>query len=103
MSYQEPFIDKFLNEISENDKRVRVLGRIIAKNENYFLLDDGTGNILVFGNSASDVGSIVQVIGKVIKKGKEVGIQAEIIIDFSNINLRLYKQILELKKRIIYA
>lgn len=99
MSDDYYFKDRFINDITVDDGRVRVIGRIIDSGQGYFLLDDGRGKIFVFENTSYKIGDLVQVVGKVIVKNNELGLQPEIIKPITKINLQLYSLLLEIKKK----
>ncbi|MBI2109978.1 hypothetical protein HYT58_02280 [Candidatus Woesearchaeota archaeon] len=48
-SFQQPFKERFIKNITIEDFKVVVSGVIVSKNENSFLLDDGTGQITITG------------------------------------------------------
>ncbi len=93
-----PSIERKISEIEADDVRVRVLGFIIDKDiENQVIVvDDGTGRAIVFVDEEVlkrlEEGQLVRVIGKV-KKGETIEIFAEVVQDFSKLDLNLYEQV----------
>ncbi len=97
---RSPAIEKKINEITEEDLRVKVVGTIISIDDSIpmIILDDGTGiaNIIV-DEIKFDVGSQVRVIGKVINM-EPIEIRAEIVQDFSKVDREIYDKYLEILK-----
>ncbi len=93
-----PSIERKISEIKEEDVRVRIMGFIIDKDsENQIVvIDDGTGRAIVFVDEEVlkrlEEGQLVRVIGKV-KKGETIEIFAEVVQDFSGLDLNLYEQV----------
>ena len=92
-----PAYEKRITDITDEDQYVTVIGTVIAQNRNDYTvtLDDGTGQTTVFGDKLLPIGSIARVIGKPFEGGS--GINAEVIQDFSGINLGLLHRIRELE------
>ncbi len=96
MYRQEPFVYKEIADIDPNvDFRINIIGRIIEKKEDMLIVDDGTGNIII--NLSSDTvmpnlkgNEIVRVFGIVLPT-EPLQMQANIIQDFSNLNLEILK------------
>jgi len=96
MYRQEPFVYKEIANIDPNvDFRVNIIGKIIEKREDMIIVDDGTGNIIV--NLSSDTvmpklegNEMVRVFGIVLPT-QPLQMQAEIIQDFSDLNLEILK------------
>ncbi len=96
MHRQEPFVYKEIANIDPNvDFRINIIGKIIEKKEDMLIVDDGTGNIIV--NLSSDTvrpelkgNEMVRVFGIVLPT-QPLQMQANIIQDFSNLNLEILK------------
>ncbi len=97
---RSPAIEKKINEITEEDLRVKVVGTVISIDDSIPLIvvDDGTGiaNVVV-DEVKFDVGSQVRVIGKVINT-EPIEIRAEIVQDFSKVDREIYDKYLEIVK-----
>ncbi len=92
-----PAYEKRIADIAEEDQYVTVIGTVIAQNHNEYTmtLDDGSGQTTVFGDKLLPIGSVARVIGKPFEGGR--GINAEVIQDFSGINLGMLHRIRELE------
>ncbi len=96
---RRPAIEKNIEELTEEDYRVRITGVIVDRNlENYSaIIDDGTGRVEVFFTKKEDFekaeeGKLLRVIGKVIKD-EDLWIDVEIIQDMSRLDPALFKQV----------
>ncbi|MFQ6089482.1 MAG: hypothetical protein ACE5K0_11365, partial [Candidatus Methanofastidiosia archaeon] len=94
---RSPAIMKRIEDLKD-ERRVSIVGTVVRVDELEFLLDDGTGQITVLVNSKLDFGegSLIRVIGRVFGDS----IEAEIIQDMRDLNLKLYLKTYELKKRV---
>ncbi|HLD57724.1 MAG TPA: replication protein RepA [archaeon] len=88
-----PAIERKISEIQQQDIRVRLLGTVIDKQENSFVLDDSTGQVKVSTQSTHEENKIIRVIGKVIALESGFEIQAEIIQDMGGLDLDLFKRV----------
>ncbi|MHC1604982.1 MAG: OB-fold nucleic acid binding domain-containing protein [Candidatus Methanofastidiosia archaeon] len=95
-----PAIERKIAEIEENDIFVSVLGMVVSKNTSDYTMtiDDGTGQIAVFGDKLFDIETVIRVIGKPFENGN--GINADILQDFSTFNMPLYHKIKSWEARI---
>ena len=97
-----PTQERWINELSEEDvkKRIRVLGVIIEFNseEDYVILDDGTGQIHIQSDKpiSFTTGNQIRVFG--ILRNLNV-IDAEIIQDMEKLDIELFKRVQAIKKR----
>lgn len=78
--------------------RVSVVGTIVRKEEGELTLDDGSAQatVLFLGDIPYTAGNVVRVIGRAYLST----IEAEIISDMSELDLRSYTRILEFKKKL---
>ncbi|AAL82143.1 replication protein RepA [Pyrococcus furiosus DSM 3638] len=100
---RRPAIEKKIAEITENDTRVSIIGKVIKvdKMEYLFWLDDGTGVAIIESEGElPKVGQIVRVIGRIIKN-EGMHIYAEVIQDFSEADLEALEEIRELERKIL--
>lgn len=97
-----PFRDKLIENIGQDDIKVRFSGLVIEKTDNVLMVDDGTGQIRVISERTDDFGtdSNVRVFGRVIPVEGGVEISGEIIQDVSGINHDVYKRMLEFEKKL---
>jgi hypothetical protein len=98
-----PAIWKIISEVTAEDSRVRLVGRIVELNENFMILDDGTGTILVNNNSLiqnTKLNDVVLIIGNIHQRsdGKLV-LEAETSSSFNNFNMELYLKTYDLIKK----
>jgi hypothetical protein len=87
-----PAVPKKIKDINpEKDIRVRLLGRVLDKNKDFIVLDDGSGkaNIMVDGDVNSD---FVRVFARVLPVESGFELKAEIIQDMSKLDLELYEK-----------
>jgi len=111
--YDTPAIKKDVNEITENDKRIQILGTVVeyiagtvgdSSSLSEVILSDGTGNIRVFIDEDIDreykPKEIIRVFGRVGKDERGLYLNAEIIQDMNKLNIDLYKKIRKLRKLI---
>ncbi|MBU6998974.1 MAG: replication protein RepA [Theionarchaea archaeon] len=94
-----PAIEKDISDITEEDIRVSIIGTVIRKDPIQYsmILDDGTGSIIVLGDKLFEVQTTVRVIGRPQMRGEPL-ISAEIVQDFSDFDLELYKRVKELEQ-----
>jgi len=83
------FIERFIKNISE--PKVSVSGTVLSSDENGFLLEDKTGQIVIFSDKQIEQGKYVRVFGDFIGEG----IKAEIIQDLNSVDRELHKKIIE--------
>lgn len=93
-----PAYEKRIADISEQDQYVTVIGTVVSQNQGDYsmVLDDGSGQVCVHGDRLLPIGSIGRVIGKPFEGGR--GINAEVIQDFSSIDLGLLHRIRSLEE-----
>ncbi len=101
--YQELFI----KDINEETLRARILGKVIEKSDNGFIVDDGTGIIEVMLNPDMslirgdlDMGKDVMVFGKVITVDNIQKIFADIVLDVQNLNVKQYRRVISLTREL---
>lgn len=96
-------IERKISEIdAQSDVKVRVLGTIVSKAENSFILDDGSGVVQVITNPKLEnnlsESNRVRVLGKISPNGEKFDIIAEIIQDMSGLNTKVYEHVQKLWK-----
>lgn len=89
----------------KNDSRISVVGSVITiDNKNlFFSFDDGTGVINVLLTNEEQLkkikpGKIIRVIGIIMSFDNSYEIRAEIISDFTGLNITEYNEYLKLSK-----
>ncbi len=93
-------IERKINEINADDQRVSIIGTIVDKKDKMLILDDGSDSINVFFDSSIPDFKLVRIIGELVSLGDKFEINAEIIQDMSDLDLKLYKNVHELEKEI---
>ncbi len=93
-----PAKHKQISKIAESDVRVSVLGTIIDKQNDFIMIDDGTGRIKIsFQDVKFDLNQLVRVFGRVIPTPSGSELQGEVIQDMSKLDLSLFKKIQQLE------
>ena len=92
---KQPFKEKLIKNIKKDDFKVAVSGFIVNKKENAFVLDDGSGEILVISQEMPKE-DFVKVFGIIMPIDDGLELQAEIIKDYSNVDKNLLKRVKEL-------
>ncbi len=90
--------EKDISDIDENDIRVSLIGTVVQKDSIQYsmVIDDGTGSITVLADKLFEVQSVVRVIGHPQVRGEPV-IDAEIIQDFTDFDLELFRKVKEME------
>lgn len=90
-----PAIIKKISEITDDDSYVSVIGTVVSTDSRDYtlLLDDGSGQVTAFVEKLYDVGTVVRIIGRPFESGK--GLNADIVQNFSNINISIYNKLKE--------
>lgn len=85
-------------DIAGEDIRVSIIGTVIKRDliQVSMVVDDGTGSITVFADKLFEVQSIIRVIGRPHMRGEPV-IDAEIVQDFADFDLELFKKVQEME------
>jgi len=89
------FKEKYIKSINSEDINVALSGVVINKEDNSFVLDDGTSQILVYSNIELN-GDFIRVFGKINYNGEEPQLQAFIVQDLSKVDKFLYKKVKDL-------
>ncbi len=89
------FKEKYIKDLTKEDFNIAIAGIIVDKQEGSFILDDGTGQILV--NTNNEVkGDFVRVFGRVNVIEDNLQIQGFIVQDLSKVDKFLYKKVKDL-------
>lgn len=92
--------ERSISSIKPEDVRVKIVGTIIDKVDDSFVMDDGTGNIRVVGNIGDfKTGMYVRVIGRIAPSENGYDINAEIVQNF-DVDAQLFKKADQLIKRV---
>ncbi len=92
-----PAAIKRIEDISD-EPRISVVGTVIKCSQGEFMLDDGTGQLTVVCSEDLDVQEkdIVRVIGKLYG----TTLEAEVVQEMNDLNMHLYIEMYELRKKI---
>ncbi|MEM4244696.1 MAG: hypothetical protein QXR60_00630, partial [Candidatus Nanoarchaeia archaeon] len=82
---RKPFVDKYIKDLSESDTFVSLSGVVVSKADGSFVLDDGTGEIVVLLESA-ELPPYVRVFGRVLFYEDGMRLQADFFQDNSKID-----------------
>lgn len=89
------FIEKQIKKLNNLDSYIAVSGFVVSKEENSFVLDDKTSQIIVLSKEDINVGDYIRVFGNIIFKNNEKILQAGIIQNLNIINKDLHQRILK--------
>jgi len=97
-----PAKEKAISDIqSDKDVRVRIMGTIIGKGENYLMVDDGSSRVQI-GFENTDVlrglneGQLIKVITRILPLIDGFECRGEAIQDLAGIDISLYKKTREI-------
>lgn len=88
-----PAIERFVNEISANDIRVKVFGNVSEIENGLAVLEDETGKIKLDTAEKIEIGKKVFIFGRPVSTNEGLELQAEIVKDASALNEKLYKKV----------
>lgn len=88
-----PYQEVAIKDINREAKRIALAGILISKEEERFILDDGTGSINVLGNTELPLNTFVKVYGQLLIYPESYALQSHAIQDLSSINQQLYKKV----------
>ncbi|MBI2076398.1 MAG: hypothetical protein HYT72_04075 [Candidatus Aenigmarchaeota archaeon] len=92
-----PATPRRISEINpEKDIRVRLLGRVIVKDNGTLIIDDGTGKAeIIVENQDADINDLVRVFTRVLPLEEGFELRAELIQKMNGLDIDLYKKIVE--------
>ncbi len=93
-----PALSRKISEINpESDVRVRLIGKVIDKQDGTIVLDDGTGTANITTETENydrvDVGDEMRVFARVIPLEDNYELRGEIFQSMENVDIDLYKKI----------
>jgi uncharacterized protein YdeI (BOF family) len=106
MPFRNHYVKKNIPGINpEVDLKIKVIGFVVDKKENTFVIDDGNGKIKIFVDEASlleniNINQLIRVFGSTLPTEDGFEIKADAIQDLSNLNINLYKKIEELYNKV---
>lgn len=95
MKQRQPFVDKYIKDLSANDTFVSLSGVVVSKSDGSFVLDDGTGEVMVLLD-VPELPTYIRVFGRLLSYEEGLRLQADFFQDISKIDKLLYKKVKEL-------
>lgn len=91
-----PATQKNIADINpEKDIRVRILGRVIDKQDGMIVVDDGTGTSEIIGDSmTANIDDVVRVFARVIPLEEGFELRTELLQDMNALDLNLFRRIM---------
>lgn len=97
---QAPARIRSIDELTDDDYRVRVIGTVVSISPDEQVIDDGTGTINVITDQQLEVGALIRAIGRIFRKDDGgFGLNAETIQDMKGLDIELYNKVRELQKK----
>lgn len=75
--------------------KVAVSGVVVSKQENGFLIDDGTGQLIVLSESKIEEGNYVRVFGQLVPLEERNELQASFVQNLDEIDKGVHRKVLE--------
>ena len=86
-----PGLYKLIKDISKEDVRVRVVGRVVDKKDNIIVIDDGTGSVTVRVSDAADLEGVIRVIGRVMATEDGIELEGEVVQSAEGLDIEAYR------------
>jgi uncharacterized protein YdeI (BOF family) len=102
MPYKDHYVKKKIEEINpETDLKVKLLGFVVDKKDDTFILDDGSKKVKVFVDNPAivekmNINQLIRIFGSTLPTDEGFEIKADVVQDLSNLNINLYKKVDEL-------
>jgi hypothetical protein len=95
-------IEKEIREIKGDETLVSFIGVVVSIDPSTYMLilDDGTGAISVSSDNLYDMEQVLRVIGSPYKEGGQIIVDSEVIQNFSDFNIELFKKVQEIEKEV---
>jgi len=90
--FVEHYKPKNISEITKNDSKVAVVGKVVEVDENFFILDDDTGKVQVNFEGEIKKGKILRVFCSLADER----LNADTVQELNDFDLNLFKKIKEL-------
>jgi len=88
--------EKQIANLNKEDNLVAISGFIVSANENSFVLDDKTSQIVVLTKDAVNIGDYIRVFGNLIFNNDEKILQSAIIQNLNSIDKGLHQKVLKM-------
>lgn len=89
------FIEKQIIKLNSLNNYVAVSGFVVSKEENSFVLDDKTSQIIILSKEDINIGDYIRAFGNIIFKNNEKILQAGIIQNLNIIDKDMHQKILK--------
>lgn len=84
-------VERDVKSVKPEDKKVAVAGVVLSKEKDGFVLDDGTGRMRVSSDKDVKAKQAVRVLGLVQASGDGLELRADVVQDFSGVDIGIYK------------
>ena len=92
--YREPYREKLIKNLKVEDFKVAVSGLVIDRKDGAFFIDDGTGQILIRFHDVPEYEK-AKVMGRLIPTGDGFEIEADLIQDYTKVDLNVLRKLKE--------
>lgn len=95
-------VEKDIRDIKGDETLVSFIGVVVSVDPSTYMtvIDDGTGAINVSSETLYNMESIVRVLGNPYKEGGQIIIDSEIIQDFTDFNIELFRKVQQYEKEV---
>ncbi len=95
-------LEKEIHEIKGDETLVSFIGVVVSIDPSTYMLilDDGTGAISVSSDTLYSMEKVLRIIGTPYKEGGQIIVESEIIQDFSDFNLELFRKVQQLQREV---
>ncbi|NMC61015.1 MAG: replication protein RepA [Candidatus Methanofastidiosa archaeon] len=95
-------VEKDIRDIKGDETLVSFIGVVVSVDPSTYMMviDDGTGAINVSSETLYNMESIVRVLGNPYKEGGQIIIDSEIIQDFTDFNIELFRKVQQYEKEV---
>ncbi len=77
----------------EKDIRVRILGRVIDKQDGTIIIDDGTSTATIVTDAQININDFAMVHARVLPLEEGYELRGEIVQDMSSLDMNLYRKV----------
>lgn len=95
-------VEKDIRDIKGDETLVSFVGIVVSIDPSTYMLiiDDGTGAISVSSETLYEMESILRIIGTPYKEGGQIIVDSDIIQDFKEFNIELFRKVQQLEKEV---
>lgn len=92
MAQLKPYEEKNISELNEGEN-VAIVGTVVSRENNGFVVDDGSKSLQVIMENKIENNSYVRVYGKVVGSEEDLILYGEAVQDISKIDKLLYRKV----------